>query len=736
MSKKALLFLSAAGTALAFAQPSWSQMATTAPNPSVVSVGEVVVTAQRREERLQDVPIAVSAINSEAMVKAGVYSAGDLRPGLVPSLVTTRYATSNALQITIRGIGTTDPRQATKEAPTAVYIDGVYMARVQGLGIDLAAPERIEVLRGPQGQLFGRNAEGGAIQIITRKPTGKYGVDATAELGNYDQRRFVAHLNLPEVAGFSVLFDLLSNNHAGYTHAQPRQGNLLYQQDFDRTEDVGYRWAVRWAPVQGVTIDYAYDYIRSHYTSPLYVLENATAPASPSTPVSDTYPRDTPRPLYNAPAYGRVKGHTLTAAWDVSPNITLKAIGAYRWNYDDGGNQLGQTANASGVISQALLDESQKSLELQAIGSYERLKFTTGLFFFREDALDDRESLISIVNDVAVNPIVVPNSRTRQTAISKSYAAYGQATYVPPLLGDRLELTAGLRYTHDRKDMQRQIGSPVGAPYPRNAQFRASRVDPAFTVKMNWTPTVNTYLRYATAYRGGGISVRSVFINPFGQEEIKSLEAGLKSDLFDRRVRFNAALYANRVTGYQIDVQESPLLSPSITTTINAPVTFKTQGFEGEVTIVPTRNLTIGLNYSYGHYSLPAFDNPLTPAVDITKFIAVGFPKNSGGLTVDYVEPLPMDLALAFHIDHQRAGKYSETALIPPGLLFAETNLWNGRIALQNIRVGGGELEIAAWVRNAFNNNDIAFQFQGANGGTAAVLTAPRTYGVDLRAHW
>ncbi|MFD2498648.1 TonB-dependent receptor [Rhizorhabdus histidinilytica] len=253
-------------------------------------VEEIVVTAQKRAENLQNVPIAVSAYSSAALEQKGATNLGALFQTPPPGVVMQPFAGSQSLLIVdMRGITNADPGQGTTELGTAVYVDDVYLGRGQGLGVELADPERIEVLRGPQGTLFGRNAEGGAIRIVTKKPTGEFGGTAKVTVGNYDQRRYEAHLNLPAIAGFAIKLDYLNSRHDGYTKNGPRDPKLARQADFAAYDAEGYRASVRWQPVDTVTIDYAYDHSKTRDTRDYNILAQPPfgfRPDGPLTPLA------------------------------------------------------------------------------------------------------------------------------------------------------------------------------------------------------------------------------------------------------------------------------------------------------------------------------------------------------------------------------------------------------------------------------------------------------------------
>lgn len=751
-------------------------------------VEEIVVTAQKREENLQDVPIAISAYSEQALEARGATSLASLLQVPPPGVVLQPFAGSQTLLIVdMRGVTNADPGQGTVELGTAVYIDDVYLGRGQGLGSELADPERVEVLRGPQGTLFGRNAEGGAIRIVTKKPTGELGGNAKFTLGNYDQRRVEAHLNLPEIAGFSVKLDYLNTRHDGWTKNGPRIDRIAKQADFGAFDAEGYRGSVRWQPIDGLTVDYAYDHSLTKDVRDYSVLATPPfgfAPNGPLTPLATfTTPGNQPRTgirdrvdeawisLYNDPFRVKTSGHTLQGSWDLSEALTLRSITSFRKTGERGGNQLagaftvsslgpaGQPIQAlvpgfglgslgfpastrvyaiSGVYSYNEVDQKQESQEIQLVGTLPEVEFVLGGYYFHERVRDLRQSFLSIVytdpsltQPIGTNPFTVGSAGAGlavQSAESTSYAAFGQATWSPGFANDRLHLTAGLRYTNDKKTFQRTVNN--GAPVAVTGQpFRAKRFDPAFTIAYDFTDNIHGYAKYSQAYRAGGVSVRSPQFKPFGAEVNKAFEIGLKSDLLDRRLRVNAAIFENRVHNRQITAQLDPTGNPAITDTLNAPGVTRIRGGEIETIIVPTAGLQMMFNYAYLHGHRPPSYRTIDPNAELR---IQSLPKHAVTVALDYTIPLQNLGDLAFHFDYAMASKTPGTGRVAFGA-FAwdiERDIANARVALQNVDVGPTKLKIALFGKNIFDSAYPVFTAPGAN----AVLAAPRTYGVEIGA--
>ncbi|MEP7351468.1 MAG: TonB-dependent receptor [Sphingorhabdus sp.] len=770
-----------AGTAICCAViiPATSAVAQTV-NPEPAIAQEIIVTATRRETTLQATPLAVSAVSADTLTARGINGLGDLSNGVIPGMQLAQFSgTPSILAISARGIGISDPTQGTQELVVPIYIDGVPLGRAQGLGLELIDPERVEFLRGPQGQLFGRNAEGGAVQFVSRRPTGKFGASASAEFGSFNLNHQRLRVDLPEFANIRLQFALTHNQHDGYTKNGPK-GIYSNQTDYGLLDSFGFRIAAEWNPSDRVRVNYAYDNSDTtdsqpylHWVPVDIVGRTAFSPQ----PAGFNYRRQTNSPIFNEPFKTKSNGHALTAQFEASEQITLKSISSYREASRHGSSTLGDSlvvgGSSRGIVNANAredVDQSQYYQEVQAIGSWDHFDLTVGGTYFHENVIDERRSYItgagltagalgispaSLVNCVGLERCM--SAHSEQNASSDSYGVYAQATYTPPILDEKLELTAGIRYSDDKKVANRTyIAPPALPPYtetqpsgvlPPSTLFKAKRWDPAFTAKYSFTSDVNVYVRYATAYRAGGANVRSSNFRPYGAEEVTSWEAGIKSRLFDRRLTLNIAAFSNRISGAQLSVQEAPTTNPSLTNTVNLPTTYRAKGIEVETTL----NVAPGLNLtgSYSYLDTPAYTdiaNPLAVGSPLTRFYGVQSPKHSGNVGLDFKSP---DLGFgnfALHADYSFSSPYWAT---PGGLLVAslgptysrptaKTNMMNGRISLQNIALGNTTAELAVWGKNLLDDTNYIYGFDGAASGAgfAAFINPPRTFGVELRVNF
>lgn len=399
---------------------------------------EIIVTATKRETNLQKTPISISVMGADTIKERKVQSLLDLADGGVPSLrVATFEARQSALTIGIRGIVPLDANQPAREQGVGVYIDGVYLGRQHGLNAGLFDVERVEVLKGPQGTLFGRNTEGGALSIVSKAPTGEFGGRVEGTLGNLDSRSAALHLNLPEVAGFSIKLDGVFQ-HQGDVTANPKADAAGWGY-FNRK---GARAAIRWQPVDGVTNDFSYDVAQDQNTpfysqllnyNPNGCLSGGTNAAPLAIPAGSkcvtpgtafTGTQGTIRSLLpgvvvngntlmrtadigvpQKESVDKTHGFTNVFKWKASPELEIRSITAWRGvdveQYDNSGGYhrvpivnltTSCTASAPCAFSRyslADLNQRQFSQEFQAVGTIDSIDYVAGLYYFKEHVTDD-----------------------------------------------------------------------------------------------------------------------------------------------------------------------------------------------------------------------------------------------------------------------------------------------------------------------------------------------------------
>jgi iron complex outermembrane receptor protein len=405
-----------------------------APQDSGSGLGAIIVTATKRETNLQKTPIAISVANTQALTDRHASSLLDLGDGSIPSLrVATFEARQSALTVGIRGIVPFDANQTARDQGVGVYVDGIYLGRQQGLNAALLDIDRIEVLRGPQGTLFGRNTEGGAVSIITRAPTGVFGVRGNIGVGNYGQREGALHVDLPAAYSLAVKIDAIYD-HQGATVKNPLDG----QYGWNYHNVVGGRVSGRWTPVDGLTVDLAYDQTKDENTpnysqlinynpngynvgtyggasgttlmfngapcnlvsgtSPNQVTNNpCIRPLSPIVVVSgDKRMKTADIGVPQQPSVDRTNGWAGTIKYKVLPDLELRSITGYRqvgthqWDNSGGAHRTTFAPNtAFSRYSLSELYQHQFSQEFQVVGNIaNQLDYVVGAYYFWEKATE------------------------------------------------------------------------------------------------------------------------------------------------------------------------------------------------------------------------------------------------------------------------------------------------------------------------------------------------------------
>lgn len=819
-----------------------TQAETPPPTEDGVALGEIIVTAQRRSESLQKVPLAVSAFDSKALDAKGLTNLNNLSASVSPGVVVTQFAgTPSTLAFNIRGAYASDPGIGLAEQGVAVYADGVPLGRASGTGIELGDIERIEILRGPQGTLFGRNAEGGAVQFVTRRPTGEFGGKIEGGIGNYDAKRIVAQIELPEFANISIKLGGLINKRDGFTkNVATRQGidflsptaglptpafkaasgNNL--NDLGLQDQGGFRVGVLWEPTADFNAYYTYDYSDLEYTimhntrtggrlpssyawclDPRYAATCASGASIAANVFTGTetgggriVPEFAKLSLFTPINSSKVRGHGLTLDWKASDSIEIKSITGYRTLQENNGSNFGlgqvfvqtvptssfgsTTAPAgsligfSGSYADATIDQEQFSQEIQFIGNFGDLKLTSGLFYYHERVFDTRASFFTIgyqLNEAGTSPRPIaldpfdlggtnpvdglPNSFQRYKGVANSYAAYAQATYAPSgVLDGRLSATVGIRYTKDTKDFTR-LRAAAGTGGANVARFDQDRFDPAFTLAFQATPDVNVYARYARAYRAGGTGIRNkLALTTYNPEVNTTWEAGLKSQLFDNRVRFNLAAYHSTIEDAQVSFQNSAV-DPSSTDTVNVSGgNVKIRGVEVELNIAATRELAFNVGYSFMSPKLSGFvaapinlGNDQFGNFSAPLAFAPYVPKHQLAVAADYERPIGEgEVKIFAHAEYNYMSEQHNDPVSKISQFVREPlrslSQANARIGLRDLEVGSARLEIQFWMNNVFNKDDIGYGFQigstdftippGQEGGSA-YGTNPRTYGLQAK---
>ncbi|WP_442947046.1 TonB-dependent receptor [Novosphingobium sp.] len=772
------LSLSACILAIAASAPAFAEDATSpaaVPADAAAESGEglntITVTATKRETDLQKTPIAISVVDPTMIKDRHVQSLLDLADGSVPSLrVATFEARKSALTVGIRGMVPFDQNQTARDTPVGVYVDGVYLGRSQGLNAALFDVARIEVLKGPQGTLFGRNTEGGALNIVTKEPTGEFGGRISGGFGNYGSHDAQVHLDFPAFANLAIKADGVIQ-HQDATVKNPLAGQ--YGWNYDNA--VGGRITAKWTPVSGFTALLSYDkskdentpnysqlisYNPNNYPVGSYDAAGSLVcptgstfcvrPLSPIVHVSGDKRQDTaeigvPQQL----STDKTEGFASTLKYEVTPDLELRSISAWRtvttdqWDNSGGAHRTVFTPNtAFSRYSLSHFNQRQFSQEFQAVGSMAHLDYVFGAYYFNEKAHELAATPSSnkwnadgtgytINSENAIGPITSGNQgwdpaswfvQRNSVAHAKSYALFGQATYSPI---DIVHLTVGARWTHDKRNglLFTVQGKPTAFPFT----YDKKRVDPLVVLAVDAAPGVNLYAKYSTGYRAGGANDRSQTFTAFLPESVKAYEVGAKTTFWDNRARFNIAGYIMDRKGTQTDFDNvdtnpsSPTFNAHTEETRNAPGTTKVRGIEADLTIKPVEALTLGASYAYTYFKVPATPNPFLNNQPFQVNI-VYTPRNAASGFIDYEMPVSRNgTTLRAHIDANYAS--SQYSFQAENTKTDASFVVNGSVALADIPMGrsGTKTTISFWVRNLFDTTYI-YRRSSANSIPAPVF--------------
>ena len=721
-------------------------------------------------------------MRSDDLVNRHVTSLLDLGDGSIPSLkIAPFYSRNSALIVNIRGIGVlSDGNQPARDQGVGVYVDGVYLGRAQGLGTALFDIENIEVLKGPQGTLFGRNTEGGAVNITTKKPTGEFHFNGTGGMGNFGSYKGEVHVDLPSFANVALKIDGV------VAHRDPLVKNPLSGADgFNQYDKRGLHVEALWKPMPDFSADYSFDISRDESTSQyLNLIKAGTNVLAAAATIQPDRVRTANVGVPQQPSVGKVHGHRLTLEWQAAPEVTLKSITSYRklsQSQFDNGSAATSMSTTPAVLgttgftgfqfarnSLAMFDQNQWSQEVQAIGDVGRVKFVAGALYYREHVADNAQAFntntfTNAAGSTYTAAFIDPATRAIDRAshvTTKSVGVFGQATWTPDIWNDAVHLTGGLRWTKDSKHGALEIvnnalpvnRAGVAGEIELNASW--SRVDPMVNLAVDLSDDVHVYGKWSTGYKSGGANSRSQEYDPFNPESVSIFEIGAKTEFFDNHARFNIAAYAGDYKNIQVDFNR-PYETGGVRTTrttlstVNAPGKGGLHGVEAELTVNPLEGLTLSASYAYQYVRIPAAVNPYPNAVGVISTLAVPVyqtytPKHSASGAIDYELPLN-GFTIRAHLDGNYDGGYysnsSDPKYVGPG---DPTNIYqpttdkafivNSRIAIADVGMGasGATATFAFWTRNLFNEQHLFYKTLSPTSGTSGFFNEPRTFGGEV----
>ena len=740
----ALIFAAYTGPVAAQAEPGAS--------PQAGGLEEVVVTAQRREEKLQEVPLSITALSANELETRGIDNTLDLTGAAPNVFARANPGAAGIATVGIRGAITGQPA-IWVDSPIGLYLDGVYLGKSQGGVMDVVDIERIEVLRGPQGTLFGRNTEGGAINFVSRQPSGEF--RGSAEIAGGDYSHWIARLNmdLPRWGILSASLAARKETMDGWAE------NQTGPDDLGELDKEAYRAVLRFDFTDDFSLTYSYDGSESDNTpvpTSLYSLSgwsgtfpSVFGPTLGGAIESAMAPYvTTKRPeKVSTPAGFKLwetlesNSNTVVLDWQATETENLKYIFAARSvEYQDQQSINGTPLTGITVLPgtpfafpwgmysvyNRITDYDQTSHELQWLGEHDRLNYVVGVYYFEDEGRTIDPQNFSMF---AQAPLTV-----EYEANTEAKAVYGQFDWE---FVDRWTVTAGIRYTKETRDgfthqwlNDAYKGNFVTDDRATCAAMRQSCLPkttyekdfsgttPMVALSYKFSDDLNLFARVARGFKSGGFSselINPQVTTPYDPEFSTAYELGAKSTLWDGRATLNATLFYS-----ELEDMQTTVLVPGTTQSIlqNAGEATR-QGFELEARALMADGWTVGLTYGYldgefDKYLDNALNIPGRPVIDTAdNRLAAYMPENTLNLNLDgrllatdygtlrlIVDYTYMDSYYLYAVNKDLSapdagGAYSAAADEMPA-----SNQTNLRLLFADIPAGGGTLDLSVLVRN------------------------------------
>lgn len=720
------------------------------------AIEEIVVTAQKRAENLQDVPVSVTALTSDALAARGVNNVlalNNLAPGM---RISAADAAANP-KIYIRGVGLSD-FNPNASSGVGVYVDGVYigspLAQMAGF-FDLA---QVEVLRGPQGTLYGRNTNGGAINITTKRPSQTFGADASLEYGSFNAVTADLGVGGPIVAdklAFRVAAQYVKDD--GYTY------NRVTGHDLNAADHWAGRLSLLYTPSEDFELlTQANRYVnRGDATAPAHrALFPATAAAAgpdgfcaPGAYASgqcadllgyaDT---DNNTRAVDANQEGKDKvdlfGASSQATWRLG-GVSLVSVTAWQWAHrNDLENTDASPLQMVEINYRSRQHQFTQELRLQSNDASARLNWVLGAYYMDEKVQDNtRQDVLRDLRPLFMTPenptgLSLENSVATfgypYTQKTKGYAVFGQADYK---LTDRLTGTVGLRWSADDKSMdyrsQAEDGLIVILTSKQSKTFSA--VSGRLGLRYELSDDANVYATYNRGYKSGGffggLATTAGEMEPYDNETLDAYELGLKSEFFDRRVRLNASAFYYDYKNQQVFAQTTR--NGLTVLVLDNAANSKVYGGEAEITARPIQPLTLTAGVSLLHAK---YGDYFTEGKDFTGNWLPQSPKVTFNAAATWVAPLENGASIVANVDANYSSK----------VYFDNSNA--DRLSQDAVWIAGAQLswrspdqkiEAGAFARNLFDKTyTVAISNIDSLGVDLLSYNRPRSLGVFLRYHY
>ena len=731
-------------------------------NAAYGQLDEIIVTAQKREQNLQDIPGAVTAVSAEAIRMAGLLTIEDLQT-LAPSVsVSSVNLFGQSTIINMRGVGTSSTNVGL-EAAVGFFLDGVYRSR-SGLGVgDLVDIDRIEVLRGPQGTLFGKNTSAGAIHVITQQPSYEFEGMGEATFGNLDAKRVRAFVNAPIMDN-----ELAFRVSGGYSRRDGWITDVTSGADYNDLDRWNVRAKMLWEPTSSIDVLVIGDWSEADESTQV-ALRTANGPVTsalfgPLSLATGGILIDPPNPgsletSLNDGARGEFTDRGISAEinWDFGP-ATFTSISAYR-NYESFALKDGDNTAVDLFLTEFTFDQEMFTQEARVAGIWEdpplihSIDWLAGFYFSKETvgsmanfpAQTQTQTVLSFfasLFSLTLPPAAFagpPDGFQTRSSDGTSYSGFAHATIN---LTDRLALTGGARFNRERK-IANTVDNTVAGIGNNLIGFQGNFVeidDERFTdeewtgevaVHYDWTDDIMTYVKFAHGFKAGGVNIDGggagtslVPADPiYDSETSNNYEIGVRSQFWNGNATLN-------VTGFLTQFNDFQLQSfDGVSFILNNVSGVRTRGVEVDAVVSPLEGLLLAGGLAFVDAD---FDDGVTNGFAVLGDSQLpSSPKWAGNLSGTYRYPLPdTGVTVVGHgeISFRSRTNLDSTALLPTAVQNGYS-LVNGRLAVQS---NDEAWEVALWCRNCGDKQYSIFAFEGFLAGTFEVIGTPRTWGATL----
>lgn len=692
-------------------------------------VSDIIVTAQRRSQRLQDVPVSVTAFDSAALEAQAVQQLTDLNAKTPNVVLAPVGAYPYASAFFIRGLGFADV-ESTFEPAVGVEMNGVYLARNSGALQDFFDIASVEILRGPQGTLYGRNTIGGVVSVRTKRPGDTPGGEVLLTGGDHGRREVRAALETPVGDTFAVRVSGLYKNYDGYNY------NATTKKRVGDNEVFSGRVTLVATPTPEFEAALVVDYDRERGSGAAF--RNASLPGNvyynfspdtgtptPVVPAGDSDPTD-PYTIYdNTPLFAKLDtwGIAYTMDWHLGA-ATITSVTGYREFYDKVQSDYdGSAIDFFSAYRDQKHNQFSQEVRIASDGS-NLIDYVAGVFY-----LDQSYNIINRQSGLIYKGATIPQIASQSNS---AYAGFGQID-VHPL--EALTLTAGGRYSYENKTFTNQ---PLFFPTSKTYKANWNNFSPKLGVSYKANPDLLLYGSWSKGFRSGGFNGRAASFTsagPYGAETVSSFEAGFKSDLLDRRVRFNMAAFRSDYSNMQVGTQglTSAGVYESIVTNAGKA---RIDGLEAEAEVVLGGGFRINANGAYLHARF------LENLTDLTSD-GLNNPTDNSDLPLAYAPKWSGAVGLLW--DHRASfgringsvnAVYQDDQYTSGG---AANRTSDVQLRAANVLVDaalGVDLDsgihVGAWVKNAFDKVVINNTFGLGPLGFLRIYSPPRTFGVDV----